>query len=169
MSVRRVLREKKAHCIEGALLAAAALMLHGQPPLLMDLRAKRPDEDHVVAVFKQNGFWGAISKTNHAVLRYRDPVYKTLRELALSYFHEWHWGTRGEKTLRSYSEPLNLKKVKADWLTDEKDLWALDRILNKLPHHNLVPKKNMRNLRPVSRYEYDAADNEEWSAKHPRT
>lgn len=169
MSVRRSLREKKAHCIEGALIAAAALMANGKQPLLMDLRAKRPDEDHVVTLFKENGYWGAISKTNHAVLRYRDPVYKTPRELALSYFHEWHWGKRGEKTLRSYSEPLNLKKITLDWLASEKELWELDGILNTLPHHPLVPKKNLRLLRPVSRYEYKAADNEEWPMKNPRT
>jgi hypothetical protein len=169
MSVRRVLREEKAHCIEGALLAAAALSLQGNPPLLMDLRAKRPDDDHVIALFKQNGYWGAISKTNHAVLRYRDPIYKTLRELALSYFHEWYYGPRGVKMLRSYSEPLNLSKIKLEWMTSEKELWGLDRLLNRLPHHALVPKKNLRLLRPVSRFERNAGDTTEWPRKHPHS
>src|SRR3989344_7563100 len=87
-SPRRLLGAKEAHCLEGALFAAAVLAYHGQKPLLLDLRTTPRDEDHVVALFRQNGRWGAISKTNHAVLRYRDPVYKDVRELAMSYFHE---------------------------------------------------------------------------------
>lgn len=86
-SPRFVLQHKKAHCLEGALLAAVALMIQGYKPLLLDLRTTSRDTDHVVASENFNGYWGAISKTNHAVLRYRDPIYKTPRELALSYFH----------------------------------------------------------------------------------
>lgn len=88
-SPRVVLRKKTAHCIEGALLAATALWLQGKAPLLLDLKTKQHDDEHVVALFKDGTYWGAISKTNHGVLRYRDPIYKTVRELALSYYHEY--------------------------------------------------------------------------------
>src|ERR1043166_4610055 len=88
LSVREVLKRRRAHCIEGAFLAACALWINGEPPLLLDLKATR-DYDHVVALFRRGGCWGAISKTNHLPLRYRDPVYRTLRELAMSYFHEY--------------------------------------------------------------------------------
>jgi len=107
-SPRMVLRTGKAHCMEGALLAAAILEFHGYKPLLLDLRSADDDLDHVVALFKQFGSWGAISKTNHAVLRYREPVYKTVRELALSYFHEYFLDS-GKKTLREYSTPVDLR------------------------------------------------------------
>src|SRR3989338_505434 len=89
MSPRSVLKEQKAHCMEGAVFAAAVFAYHGHQPLLMDLQTADPDEDHVIALFKENGRWGAVSKTNHSILRYRDAVYKTPRELALSYFHEY--------------------------------------------------------------------------------
>ena len=109
-----VLRHKEAHCMEGAMLAAACFWYNGQRPLLLDLKTMvRPrspqekDDDHVVALFKENGRWGAVSKTNHAGLRYRDPVYKTVRELALSYFHEYFLDN-GVKTMRSYSAPFSL-------------------------------------------------------------
>ena len=106
-SPRRVLREGKAHCMEGALLAAAILEFHGHKPLLLDLRSTSDDLDHVVALFSQFGCWGAISKTNHVVLRYREPIYKSIRELALSYFHEYFLDS-GKKTLREYSAPVNV-------------------------------------------------------------
>jgi hypothetical protein len=168
-SVRRVLREKKAHCIEGALVAAAALMLHGEMPLLMDLRGKKHDFDHVVALYKKNGYWGAISKTNHATIRFRDPVYKTLRELALSYFHEWFMNTNGEKTLVSYSQPLNLKSTKLDWLTSEKELWELDDALDALPHYSVVPKGNARFIRKADPMELKAGRLIEWPESNPKT
>ena len=98
LSVREVLRQRRSHCIEGGMLAAAALWVHGERPLLLDLSAEN-DYDHVVALFRRNGCWGAISKTNHYALRYRDPVYRTLRELAISYFHEYA-NRRGQKSLR---------------------------------------------------------------------
>src|SRR3989338_7482265 len=104
MSPRRVIREKTAHCFEGALFACAALAYHGKKPLLLALVTIDRDEDHVVALFKENGLWGAISKTNHPILRYRDPVYKSIRELAMSYFHEYIMDD-GTKSLRIYSKP----------------------------------------------------------------
>ncbi|TAN54208.1 MAG: hypothetical protein EPN19_07255, partial [Betaproteobacteria bacterium] len=108
-SVRTVLKQRRAHCIEGATLAACALWIHGEPPLLMDLQAVR-DFDHVVAVFRRRGRWGAISKTNGLALRWRDPVYRSLRELAMSYFHEYY-NKRHEKTLRTYSRPFDLRRA----------------------------------------------------------
>ena len=161
-SVRRVLRDKTAHCIEGALLAAVALWISGEEPLLMDLTALRGDDDHVIALYKKNGYWGAISKTNHATIRFRDPVYKTLRELALSYFHEWFMNTNGRKTLKSFSEPLALKKFGTDWITSEAELWWLDAELNDLPHHPLVPKKNRRFIRAADPMELKAGRLIEW-------
>ena len=107
-SPREVLKIGKAHCMEGALLAAAILEFHGYKPLLLDLRSTSDDLDHVVALFRQFGCWGAISKTNHAVLRYREPVYRSVRELALSYFHEYFLDN-GKKTLREYSAPVDLR------------------------------------------------------------
>ena len=105
-SPARVLREKDAHCLEGAILGAHILSLHGFPPLILHLESTREDYDHVIAPFKINGRWGALSKTNHAVLRYREPVYKNIRELVMSYFHEYFLDN-GKKTLRKYSRPLN--------------------------------------------------------------
>ncbi len=168
-SPRRVLREKKAHCIEGALLAATALWIHGKEPLLMDLTAAPEDDDHIVALYKQNDYWGAISKTNHAVLRFRDPIYRTLRELALSYFHEWFLDEGGVKMLRSYSKPLNMKRLGTSWITAEEDLWHIDEMLDALPHFPLVPKENKKYLRSADTMERKAGTLREWSKKNRRT
>ena len=170
-SVRASLREKKAHCIEGALIAAAALWLHNEEPLILDLVSKKGvgDDGHVIALYKRNGYWGALSKTNHATIRFRDPVYKSVRELALSYFHEWFMNANGKKTLRSYSEPLNLKKFGTSWITSEKDLWWLDHELNMLTHFPIAPSKNMRLLRRADRMEMKAGRFIEWSTKNTRT
>ena len=124
LSVREVLRQRRAHCIEGAMVAAAALWVHGEPPLLLDLEAVR-DYDHVVTVFRRHGRWGAISKTNHVPLRYRDPVYRSLRELAMSYFHEYA-NRRGQKTLRTYSRVLDLRTIPAAvWVTNGTNCWEV--------------------------------------------
>lgn len=168
-SPRRALREKKAHCIEGALIAAAALWVQGEEPLIMDMRAPDPDFDHVVALYKRNGYWGAISKTNHATIRFRDPVYKTIRELALSYFHEWFLNTNGKKTLESYSKPLNLKKLGTSWVTREDDWWEIDDILNKLPHYPVVPKGNAGFIRKADKMELAAGRLVEWPESDRRT
>ena len=162
MSPRRALRARKAHCVEGALIAALALWLHGEEPLIMDLTSKKHDDDHFVALYKRNGHWGAISKTNHATIRFRDPVYKTLRELALSYFHEWFMNTNGEKTLVSYSRPLNMKKLGINWITSEKELWEIDGIIDALPHYPLVPKGNSRYIRRADPMELKAGRFIEW-------
>lgn len=144
-------------------------MYHGERPLLLDLKTRFLDDEHVVALFKRNGYWGAISKTNHAVVRYRDPIYKTVRELALSYFHEYFRDRDGVKTLMSYSKPFNLRSLGTTWVTSEKDLWELDDILNALPHYPLVPKKNERLLRKATRFERKTLNPREWSKDDPRT
>ncbi len=146
-SPRRMLREGKAHCIEGAFFAAAALWFHGQPPLLLDLKSADHDFDHVVALFRQNGLWGAISKTNHAILRYREPVYKNVRELAMSFFHEY-FTDDGRKTMRSFSKPFNLAQfAKRKWLTMDEDLWHIAEALDDSPHYKILTKSAMANLR----------------------
>ena len=144
-SVREVLRTRRAHCIEGAMLAAAALWVHGKPPLLLDMRAVR-DYDHVVALFRQRGRWGAISKTNGATLRWRDPVYRSLRELAMSYFHEYY-NRRDLKTLRAYSRPFDLRVLRAaDWVTAPKGAWTVAERLDDLQHYRLVSPAEERTL-----------------------
>ncbi len=170
-SPRTALAAGKAHCIEGALIAAAALWLHGEPPLLLDFSA-RPgtgDEDHVVALYKRGGHWGLISKTNHATIRFRDPVYRTLRELALSYFLEWFMNTNGKKTLEAYSRPLDLRRFGTDWMTAKEDLWWLDDALNAQPHYKLVPKGNRKHIRDADPMELKAGRFVEWEESDPRT
>jgi hypothetical protein len=153
-SPRRILREKSAHCIEGALLAAAALWINGiapacrqAGPLLLDLRSTSDDLDHVVALFRKHGCWGAISKTNHAVLRYREPVYRTVRELALSYFHEYFLDD-GRKTMRDYSDPFDIgKRFGTSWLTSDNDLWHIAEALDASRHRLIVNPAQRRGLR----------------------
>ncbi|TSC71061.1 MAG: hypothetical protein G01um101449_169 [Parcubacteria group bacterium Gr01-1014_49] len=171
MSPRRVLAARKAHCIEGALLAAAALWIQGEPPLIMNVSSQfgKGDVDHVIALYKRGGFWGAISKTNHATIRFRDPIYRTPRELALSYFHEWFMNETGEKTLECYSKPLNLERFPTDWITAEKDLWNIAEALSVLPHYDLVPKGNRRYVRKADRMERRAGSFVEWPKSNPRT
>lgn len=145
LSVRQVLRRHHAHCIEGAMLAACALWIQGEPPLLLDLRAEH-DFDHVVALFRRGGGWGAISKTNHPQLRYRDPVYRTLRELAMSYFHEYT-NKKGRLTLRSYSRAFDLRKVNPKlWVTNGSDCWDMPEMLDEIQHYPLVTGKQVRLL-----------------------
>jgi hypothetical protein len=147
-SPQRVLRDRLAHCIEGALLAAAALRVHGAPPLLLDLEAVR-DDDHVLAVFKQHNCWGAIGKSNYAGLRFREPVYRTLRELVMSYF-EHHFNDAREKTLRKYSRPVNLTRFdRINWMTSEEDLWPIADYLVTIPHVPVLQNGAARRLNRV--------------------
>ena len=137
-SPRRVLRDRTAHCMEGALFGAAALRMIGHPPLLLDLEAVR-DTDHVLAIYRVRGLWGALAKSNFSGLRYREPVYRTLRELAMSYF-EHYYNLRKEKTLRRYSRPVNLTRFDLiEWMTSEADPWAVPEYLCEIPHHDLLP------------------------------
>lgn len=149
------LRAGKAHCFEGALLGAYVLSLHGHKPLLLHLKTIKGDFDHVVALFREDGLWGALSKTNYAVLRYREPVYKNIRELALSYFHEYFLDD-GRKTLRQYSAPFNLNIFEKNWATEDGDLWGIDEELDKIKHYDIAPKKIIKNLRLADKIERDA-------------
>jgi hypothetical protein len=157
------LADKKAYCFEGALLAATALAYHGEAPLLMDLQTIEDDEDHVVALFKRDGLWGAMSKTNNPVLRWRDPVYKTVRELAMSYFHEYFLYKDGKKTMRAYSRPFNLSKFKPEkWVTTGESLDWLAEELDASPHLPIAPPKVIKKLRRATVLERKVLDLEEW-------
>jgi len=146
-SVRGVLHHREAHCLEAAFVAACALWLQGEPPLLMDLTAAKGDADHVVTLFRRNGCWGAISKSNHAWLRWRDPVYRDLRELAMSYFHEYF--NNGRKTLRTYSVAFDLRRFAPEtWITDEENCWDVGAALDDARHYRLIKPAQMRWLMP---------------------
>ena len=154
-SPQRALRERKGHCLEGALLAAAALRVNGHLPLLMDLEAVR-DDDHVVALYREHGLWGGIAKSNFAGLRFRAPVYRTLRDLALSYF-EHYYNLRGERTLRSYSRPVNLARLDSShWMTSEDDVWCVPELLIAARHYPLFPDKVARALPRLDRRSFEA-------------
>jgi len=156
-----VLKNGEAHCMEGALLAAAALWHNGEPPLLLNLRTTDDDYGHVLALFKRRGRWGAITKTNHAVLRYRDPVYASVRELAMSYFNEYFLDS-GKKTMRGYSAPFDLSKYGSDWLTSKKNLWKLFDDFMASKHFKIVDKEAIRKLRRADPIEIKAGKLVEW-------
>ncbi len=168
-SPRMALRKGRAHCIEGAFIAATAFWLNKREPLLLDLKAQSPDFDHVVTLFKENGLWGAVSKSNHPVLRYRDPIYRTVRELALSYFHEYILPETGEKTLRSFSRPFSLKRFGKDWVTSEQHLWDIAFALDQSPHCQIFPKGTEKRLRKASKIERQAVRMKEWKLSDPGT
>jgi len=154
-SPKRVLHERKGHCLEGALVAAAALRVNGRPPLVMDLEAVH-DDDHVVAIFREHGLWGGIAKSNFAGLRFRPPIYRTLRELALSYFAEYY-NLRGEYTLRAYSRPVNLSRFdRFHWMTAEEDVWCVPEALCTARHYPLAPDKVTRALPRLDRRSFEA-------------
>ena len=139
-SARTVLREGVAHCVEGALLACAALELQGRPPLIWDLEAVR-DDDHVLALYQDNGCWGAVAKSNYSGLRFRTPVYKTLQELAMSYF-EHYYNPQGEKTLRGYgARPVSLRRFdpKVDWRACHDNVWEVPEYLCDIAHRPVLP------------------------------
>jgi len=154
-SPRRVLRERRGHCLEGALLAAAALRVNGRPPLVMDLESVR-DDDHVVALYRERGLWGGIAKSNYAGLRFRAPVYRTLRELALSYFEDYY-NLRGERTLRAYSVAVDLSRLDArHWMTDEEEVGSVPELLIAARHYPIVPDKVARALPRMDRRSFEA-------------
>ena len=154
-SPARVLRERKGHCMEGALVAASALRINGHPPLLMDLEGVR-DDDHVIALYREHGLWGGIAKSNYAGLRFRAPVYRSLRELAMSYF-EHYYNLRGERTLRSYSAAVNLSRLdNRHWMTSEDDVWCVPELLIDARHFPLFPDKVARALPRLDRRSFEA-------------
>jgi hypothetical protein len=167
LSVVEVLKQRRAHCIEGAFLAACALWLNGQKPMLMDLRALE-DDDHVVALFKRGRHWGAISKSNHIWLRWRDPIYRNLRELAISYFHEYVRGA--SKTLWSYSVPFDLRRVDPKlWVSNGAQCWEIAEALDDIPHFPLLSKAQAKRLRRRDRLEIQAGKFLEHEAPDAKT
>lgn len=153
-SPRRILREKRAQCMDGALFAAAALRLQGHRPLIVDLEAEQ-DADHVVAVFRGAGGWGAVAYSNFGGLRYREPIFHTVRDLALSYF-EQYFNLRREKTLRRYSQPVSLARFdRRGWMTSEDDLWYIPLHLVEVPHRPLVSAASVRALATVDKRTFD--------------
>ncbi len=138
------------------MVAAAALWANGDPPLLVHLDCDLSDYPHVIAVFRRHGAWGAISKTNGSPLRYRDPIYRTLRELALSYFHEYS-NKRGHKTLRSYSSPFDMRRIDpGEWVTSEKSCWKTHDRLVELRHFPLISRRQERLLTKRDSFERKA-------------
>ena len=154
-SPRLVLRHQVAHCMEGALLGAAALRLLGHQPLIVDMEAVR-DTDHVLAVYRVRGHWGAVAKSNYSGLRSREPIYRTLRELALSYFEDY-FNPQREKTLRTYSRPVNLRRFdRLHWMTEERDVWEIANHLCGIPHTKLLGPGMERRLAPMDERLYRA-------------
>jgi hypothetical protein len=150
MSPRRVMKERTAHCFEGAMFAAAALRFLGYSPLIVDLAA-RNDDDHVIAVFRRNGLWGAVAKSNTTLLRFREPVYRNLRELVMSYF-EMYFNTKGDKSLVSYSRPVNLARYDhRRWMTAAEDLDYIGDHLFAIKHIKIMPDAQRKLLNPADK------------------
>ncbi len=167
MSPLEVLKNNKAHCAEGALLSASILRFHGHEPLVMDLRSTDEDVDHMVTLFQMTnppaGGWGCISKTNHATLRYREPIYKNLRELAMSFFHEYFDNQTRRKNLREYSGAVNLKRFDyLNWETTDKNLQELIDGVDSSRHYPLINKAQIKNLRLAEPIEINAGKILEW-------
>jgi hypothetical protein len=147
-SPRWIMREEKANCFEGALFAAAALRVLGYPPLLVDMRAQ-DDDDHVVAIFKRNRGWGCVAKSNFTVIRFREPVYRTVRELVMSFF-DMFFNSAGEKTLRDYSPPFNLSRFdRKNWMTTDEDLGYIGDALDRSPHRKILTRAQVAHLEHV--------------------
>jgi len=148
-SPRWVIRKRSAHCFEGALFASAVMQFNGNKPLLVDMKAFN-DDDHVIAVFKENGHWGAIAKSNFTSLRFREPVYRSIRELIMSYF-DFFFNIAGDKSLRSYSVPLDLTKYNSrNWTTTDEDLEFIGDHLERIRHFPIVNKTMIKNLSKAS-------------------
>jgi hypothetical protein len=147
-SPRLALKNGVAHCMEGALIAATALRRLGYPPLIVDLEAVR-DSDHVLAVYRAHGLWGAVAKSDYSGLRSREPIYRTIRELAISYFEDYY-NPAGEKTLRTYSRPVNLARFDSlDWMTADREVWEIPNHLCDIPHTPIFPPRLARTLAPM--------------------
>lgn len=163
MSPINTLKEKKAHCIEGALLASVALWVNNKEPIIVNLKVNnKKDFDHIITIYNENGYYGAISKTNHNVLRWRDPVYKSIRELVMSYYHEYFLIPNGEKTLLGYTNPINLKKFGIKWITRIDNLWDIAEKIYDAKIIEIVPKENKKLIRKAAKLERLSANIPEW-------
>jgi hypothetical protein len=144
-SPRWVMKKRSAHCFEGSLFAAAALQFIGYKPLIVDMKAFN-DDDHVIAVFREDGYWGAVAKSNFTSLRFREPVYRSLRELIMSYF-DFFFNINGEKSLRSYSLPFDLTSYnKRNWATTDEDLEYIGDKVESLYHFPVVSENMIKKL-----------------------
>lgn len=165
-SPRRIIAEGRAYCIEAAMFAAASLAYYGKEAMIMDMQAIRGDVDHVVALFRENDLWGAISKTNYPVLKWRDPVYKNARELAMSYFHEYFLDN-GTKSFKAYSAPFDLTRFTPEsWVTAPEPLEWLAEKLDDSPHFPTAPAALLKKLRRASKIEIAASDLREWKGNN---
>ena len=154
-SPRRVLRDRTAQCAEAAFFAAAAFRVNGREPLIVDLESDR-DDDHLLAVYRDHGHWGAVGKSKFAGLRFRAPVYRTVRELVLSYFEDYY-NYAAERTLRRYSRPSSLARFdRIGWMTSEADLWPIIDHLVGLPHIRLIPPGIAKTLPRKDRRSFEA-------------
>jgi hypothetical protein len=154
-SARRVLRERRVQCMDAALFAAAALRVQGERALLLDLEAEQ-DDDHVLALFRGPAGWGAIARSNYSGLRYREPIHRTIRDLAISYV-EGYFNLRRQKTLRRYSRPVGMRRFDyLDWMTSEEDLWEIPNALVDVSHRTLLPRRVVAGLAPVDRRTFAA-------------
>jgi hypothetical protein len=154
-SPRRVLRENTAHCLEGAIFAAAALRINGYPPLLLDFEAEH-DTDHVIAIYRVKGHWGAVAKSNYTGCRFREPVYRSLRELAMSYFNIY-FNLRRQRSMRTYSRPVNLKRFDdQQWMTTEKPVWFIVYHLFEVQHYKLMSPAMIKRLHRVDERTFQA-------------
>jgi hypothetical protein len=152
----RVLRDRTAHCFDGALFAAAALWRLGHPPLIMELLPNDQDDDHLLALYKRSGHWGALAQSNFVGLRFREPVYRTLRELVLSYFEQFY-NVEREKTLRAYTRPLNLQAFDdMGWMVDDRLLEKISERLDQTRRYSLITESMAAELSPVDERSYQA-------------
>jgi len=152
----RVLRDRTAHCFDGALFAAAALWRLGHPPLILELLPDDRDDDHLLALYKRCGHWGALAQSNFVGLRFREPVYRTLRELVLSYFEQFYNVDR-EKTLRGYTHPLNLQAFgDMGWMVDDRLLERISERLDRTRRYTLITERMAAELSPVDERSYRA-------------
>jgi hypothetical protein len=154
-SPKRILHERTVHCLEGAIFGAAALRVLGYPPLLWDLEADR-DTDHVLAIYKVEGCWGSVAASNFAGCRFREPVYRSLRELAMSYFN-LYFNLAGQRSLRRYSQPVNLSRFDhLNWMTTDKEVWFIAEYLCDIPHKRLLTPKQAKSLHKVDQRLFQA-------------
>jgi len=154
-SPKEVLHDRTASCLEGGIFAAAALRIIGFPPLIFDLEAEQ-DTDHVIAIFKARGHWGAVAKSNFTGCRYREPVYRSMRELAMSYFNVY-FNLRGERTLRRYSRAVNLVRFdRLHWMTTDKPIWFIAEHLCEIPHISLLAPAMEKRLTRVDQRTFKA-------------
>ena len=153
----RVLRECCGHCLDGALFAAFALSRLGDRPLVVDLLPEPGlDDDHVLAIFRRNGRLGALAKSNCTGLRYREPVYTSVRELVMSYFEDF-FNVNGVRTLRGYTAPIDLRRFdKLNWLCDDAGADAIERSCKTARRYALITPEMAGELVPLDAREYAA-------------